>query len=34
MFVIVRGVVIEPPAFVVEAFAKLVDRLSRRYATP
>jgi lipopolysaccharide export system permease protein len=34
LFVIVRGVVIEPPAFVVESFAKLVDRLSRRYATP
>lgn len=34
LFVIVRGVVIEPPAFVSEAFTKLADRFSRRYATP
>jgi lipopolysaccharide export system permease protein len=34
LFVIVRGVVIEPPAFIVETFTKLADRFSRRYATP
>lgn len=34
LVVIMRGVVIEPPAFVVDAFTKLADRLSRRYATP
>jgi lipopolysaccharide export system permease protein len=34
LFVIVRGVVIEPPAFVAETFTKLADRFSRRYATP
>lgn len=33
MFVIYRGVVIEPPAFIVEGLTKLTERMSRRYAT-
>ncbi|MGE0565776.1 MAG: LPS export ABC transporter permease LptF [Pseudolabrys sp.] len=33
LVVIARGVVIEPPTFIVDGAAKLAERLSRRYAT-